>query len=89
MQKDSILDSDFIILDLIVIAVPLVSILWLLIYYHFIWRKKYYDKKTGWYKCGVCGKTPSNIYFRNGIFFTKYHCLEHSKNENKNIKNEI
>lgn len=49
-------------------------------------RIKYHDKKTGWKKCGVCGKTPSDIYYRDGFIFRRYHCLEHSKELNNKNK---
>lgn len=54
--------------------------LWIVISY-LIFRNKYHDKKTGFKKCGVCGKTPSTIYYRDG-FIRRYHCLEHSKELN-------
>jgi len=58
------------------------GLIWMGISY-FIFRKKYTDKKTGWKKCCVCGKTPSEIYFNDGIFLTKYYCSEHSKDLKK------
>jgi uncharacterized membrane protein YhfC len=39
-----------------------------------IWRRKYYDKKTGWKKCGVCGSVVSPIFYEEGILGRKYHC---------------
>ena len=51
-----------------------------------IWIRKYYDKKTGWNKCGVCGSVVSPIFYEEGIFGRKYHCREHSKSINK-LKN--
>lgn len=67
------------------VTIPSFLISWIIISY-FIWRKKYYDKKTGWNKCGVCGKTPSDIYFVYGVYFKKYHCLEHSKDNHEKSK---
>lgn len=50
---------------------------------YWIFKKKYTDKKTGWKKCGICGKTPSDIYYIDGGFFRRYYCLEHSKDLKK------
>jgi hypothetical protein len=51
---------------------------------YLIFRKKYTDKKTGWKKCYVCGKTPSDIYYTDGRFLIRhYYCLEHSKDLKK------
>jgi hypothetical protein len=61
-----------------------ISSLILLAISYLIFRKKYTDKKTGWKKCCVCGKTPSDIYYYDdGIFFTKYYCSEHRKDLKK------
>ena len=62
---------------LIVIGSPFILILPFLLPYLF-WRRKYVDRKTGWHKCGVCGAVTDPIYFEDGIFFTRYHCEEHS-----------
>jgi len=60
-----------------------------IICYFLIWRSRYYDKKKRWKRCRVCGKTPSDIYFDNSYYFTRYYCLEHSKEnyEKRKTKN--
>ena len=51
---------------------------------YLIFRKKYTDKKTGWKKCYVCGKTPSVICYNEDEFlFKKYYCYEHIKDLKK------
>jgi hypothetical protein len=51
-------------------------LIWVLVSY-WIYKKKNYDKKTGWRRCSVCGKIPPEIYYIDGVF-RDYHCLEHS-----------
>jgi hypothetical protein len=60
------------------------GLIWMGISY-LIFRKKYTDKKTGWKKCCVCGKTPSEIYFNDDDRFLNrhYYCSEHKKDLKK------
>jgi hypothetical protein len=44
----------------------------------YLWRLKYVDSETGKYKCGVCGRTPNQIYLFDTLFHRAYHCKKHA-----------
>jgi len=74
-------------LEIVIVIGVLIIPNFLLIVFILLWRRKYVDRKTGWHKCGVCGAVTDPIYFEDGIFFTRYHCEEHSSlNKYKNGK---
>lgn len=64
----------FILLSLLVFGIfvtPFLIINW-------FWRRKYVDKRSRHYKCGVCGIVTDPIWMEEGFFYKKYHCREHS-----------
>jgi hypothetical protein len=60
---------------LLMLIVPLFLLIVLIDYF---WRLKYVDKKTGKYKCGICGRTPTYIYLFDTLFHRAYHCKKHA-----------